>query len=221
VLDRIQLRTTLRLIALAGATVALLAGCASANKTSSSSSAAAASGSGSGSMAGMAGMSSGAGSGSAASAGAGEEVDGIKPIPIQPLADANWQGMKIEARAMTAVPFVLFNGTSEQMVKPGPKTSFHLMVMLNDSHTGVAIPYASVWATISRDGKVIYDERQWPMLSEYMGPHYGNNVALPGAGNYTLNLLISPPVSARHLEYQHVWLKPHRVTSSFNWKPVS
>ncbi len=122
---------------------------------------------------------------------------------------------------MTAVPFVVFNGTKEQMVKPGPKTSFHLMVMLNDAHTGVAIPYASVWATIIRDGKVVYDERQWPMLSEYMGPHYGNNVSLPGAGTYQLKLLISPPVSARHLEYQHVWLTPHRVSSSFNWKPVS
>jgi Fe2+ transport protein len=208
VLDRTQLRAAL----LAVATVTLLAGCASANKTTSSSSAAAASGSGS-----MAGMSTG----SSASSSAAMEVDGIKPIPIQPLAVASWQGMKIEARAMTAVPFVVFNGTKEQMVKPGPKTSFHLMVMLNDAHTGVAIPYASVWATITRDGKVVYDERQWPMLSEYMGPHYGNNVALPGSGTYKLSLLISPPVSARHLEYQHVWLTPHRVSSSFNWKPVS
>jgi hypothetical protein len=208
VLDRTQLRAAL----LAAAAVTLLAGCASANKTTSSSSAAAASGSGS-----MAGMTSGSG----ANSNAAMEVDGIKPIPIQPLAVADWQGMKIEARAMTAVPFVLFNGTREQMVKPGPKTSFHLMVMLNDAHTGVAIPYASVWATITRDGKVVYDERQWPMLSEYMGPHYGNNVALPGAGTYKLSLLISPPVSARHLEYQHVWLTPHRVSSSFNWKPVT
>ena len=162
-------------------------------------------------------MSNGSSAGS--NSNAAMEVDGIKPIPIQPLAVASWQGLKIEARAMTAVPFVVYNGTSEQMVKPGPKTSFHLMVMLNDARTGVAIPYASVWATISQHGKVVYDERQWPMLSEYMGPHYGNNVALPGAGTYQLNLLISPPVSARHIEYEHVWQTPHRVSSSFNWKP--
>lgn len=204
-------RTKLRVAPLAVATVTLLAGCASADKTTSSSSAAASGSSG------MAGMSSG----SSGSSSAGMEVDGIKPIPIQPLAVATWQGMKIEARAMTAVPFVVFNGSSEQMVRPGRKTSFHLMVMLSDARSGVAIPYASVWATITRDGKVVYDERQWPMLSEYMGPHYGNNVALPGAGRYQLSLLISPPVSARHLEYQHVWLTPHRVSSSFNWKPVS
>ena len=111
------------------------------------------------------------------------EVDGIKPIPIQPLAVASWQGMKIEARAMTAVPFVVFNGTKEQMVKPGPKTSFHLMVMLNDAHTGVAIPYASVWATITSAGKVVYDERQWPMIVRVHGPSLRQQRRAPGSRN--------------------------------------
>jgi uncharacterized protein involved in high-affinity Fe2+ transport len=116
---------------------------------------------------------------------------------------------------------VIFDGTRERMVKPGPKTSFHLMVMLSDAHTGVAIPYATVWATIKKAGKVVYDERQWPMISAFMGPHYGNDVSLPGAGSYQLSLLISPPVSARHLEYQNVWLKPHRVNLTINWRPTS
>jgi uncharacterized protein involved in high-affinity Fe2+ transport len=106
-----------------------------------------------------------------------------------------------------------------QEVKPGQHASFHLMVMLSDAHTHEPIPYATVWATIKQAGKVIYDERQWPMLSAYMGPHYGNDVSLPGAGHYQLSLLISPPVSARHVEYRGVWLKPHRVTMSFNWEP--
>jgi len=93
--------------------------------------------------------------------------------------------------------------------------------MLSDAQTGVAIPYASVWATIRRAGKIVYDERQWPMISRYMGPHYGNNVTLPGTGTYQLSLLVSPPVSARHMEYQKVWLKPHRVTLTFRWSPTS
>ena len=144
-------------------------------------------------------------------------VPGIKAIPTRVLGTATWQGMKIVAQAMTAVPFVIFNGTREHVVKPTTKTSFHLMVMLNDAHTGVPIPYAGVWATIVKRGAVVYDERQWPMLSEYMGPHYGNDVTLPGDGTYRLSLLVSPPVSARHIEYQHVWLKPHRVSITFDW----
>jgi uncharacterized protein involved in high-affinity Fe2+ transport len=117
------------------------------------------------------------------------------------------------------VPFVIYNGTSEQMIKPGAKTSFHLMVMLSDAQTGVAIPYASVWATIKQKGKIYYDARQWPMISRYMGPHYGNDVSVPGGGTYQLSLLVSPPVSARHVEYQNVWLHPHQVNLTFHWAP--
>jgi hypothetical protein len=149
------------------------------------------------------------------------KVGGITPIPIHKLATATWQDMKISAEEMTAVPFFIFNGTREQKVNLPKHTSFHLMVMLNDARTNVAIPYAGVWATIRKAGKVVYDERQWPMLSEYMGPHYGNNVSLPGSGEYDLSLLISPPVSARHIEYKDVWLKPHRVNVTFHWSPPS
>ena len=198
----------LRPVALACGVALIVAGCASANKTTYHGVAAA------GSSSSMAGMNMG-------SSSKGISVDGIKPVPTQTLATASWQGMKIQARAMTAVPFVIFNGTNEQMVKPPKHTSFHLMVMLDDSESGVAIPYASVWATIRRAGKIVYDERQWPMLSRYMGPHYGNNVSLPGAGTYQLSLLISPPVAARHIEYENVWLKPHRVNVNFNWKPTT
>jgi hypothetical protein len=148
-------------------------------------------------------------------------LKGIKPVPTQVLASAKWQGMSITAEAMTAVPFVVFNGTRENEIKPSPKTSFHLMVMLNDAQTHVPIPYASVWATITRGAKIIYDERMWPMISRYMGPHYGNNVSLPGTGEYELSLLVSPPVSARHVEYMNVWLKPHRANFKFHWKPTT
>ena len=196
------------------ATGALVAGCAAANKTASTGgSSGATSQASSGAMAGM----NMGGSSSAAV----PSVDGIKAVPTQTLASATWQGMRIRAMAMTAVPFVIYDGTSEQLVKPGPNTSFHLMVMLSDAQTDVPIPYAGVWATISKAGKTVYDERQWPMISRYMGPHYGNDVSLPGGGVYQLSLLISPPVSARHVEYQNVWLKPHRITLSFHWKPVT
>ena len=49
------------------------------------------------------------------------------------------------------------------------------------------------------------------MIARYMGPHYGNNVTLPGAGTYDLTLLVSPPAAARHMEYGGIWLHPHRV----------
>jgi uncharacterized protein involved in high-affinity Fe2+ transport len=200
--------------AVAVLTCLALAGCASGAKDSTATT------SGRSSMAGMnMGESS---SMHVARMAAVAEVNGVRPVASRVLATAAWQGMKIQARTMTPVPFVVYNGTKATMVKPPKETSFHLMVMLNDEHTGVAIPYATVWATIANaSGKVVYDEQQLPMLSAYMGPHYGNNVTLPGPGNYRLELLISPPVAARHLEYAHVWLKPHELTERFNWKPIA
>ena len=208
---------------IAVAALALLSGCAAANKeaasTSTSSTGAMSDANGSGSMPGM-NMGSGSATGSAGSVNVATAGGTIKPVPTQVLGSTTWQGMKITAQAMTSVPFEVYNGTSSQVVKPG-KSSFHLMVMLNDADTDVPIPYATVWATISKSGNIISDERQWPMIARYMGPHYGNDVTLPGAGTYELSLLISPPVSARHMEYAGVWTAPHRVTFTFPWKPVS
>jgi hypothetical protein len=209
-----RLRRTARRVATVAATGALLAGCAAADK-SAGNSGSTGGGSSTSASTGMAGMNMGGTNPTPVA-----EVNGIKPIPSQLLASAEWQGMKIDARTMTAVPFFVYNGTKEQEVKPPKDTSFHLMVMLNDAHTNEPIPYAAVWATFKKGGKIVYDERQYPMLSAFMGPHYGNNVSLPGAGHYELSLLISPPVSARHIEYENVWLKPHTVTVGFNWKPT-
>jgi hypothetical protein len=205
---------SLRAVLLLGCCAALLTGCAAADKTATTQ--AKRKGSGGSAMVGM-----NMGSSTTPGKTVAPSIKGIKPVPTQVLASTKWQGMTISAEAMTAVPFLIFNGTHEKEVKPGPKTTFHLMVMLSDAQTHVAIPYASVWATISKDSKLVYDERLWPMISRYMGPHYGNNVSLPGPGEYKLSLLVSPPVSARHVEYQHVWLKPHRASFTFHWSPAS
>ena len=197
----------------------LLAGCASADKNLTVPSTTTTSAPSSSSSGGH-GRHEYGGSGSSTNAGS-VSVSGVKAVPTQLLGSATWQGMKISAEATTPLPFVIYNGTSEQMVKAGPKASFHLMVMLSDAQTGVAIPYASVWATIRQKARSYYDARQWPMISRYMGPHYGNDVSVPGAGSYQLSLLVSPPVSARHVEYQNVWLHPHRVNLTFHWTPPS
>ena len=164
-----------------------------------------------------AGNSSSRGMNMGTSATSGASAGGIKPAPMQQLGVADWQGMKITADAMTPVPFIVYNGTTSQEIKPAKNTSFHLMVQLNDAQTGVVIPYASVWATVTKGSAMPFDNRLWPMISRYMGPHYGDDVSLPGAGTYKLTLLVSPPVSARHVEYQNVWLKPHQVTFTFHW----
>ena len=149
------------------------------------------------------------------------QSSGAMPVAMAmvPIGISDWQGMKIMAQTSAPATFQVFNGTSTQLVRPTARDSFHLMVMLSDEHTNVAIPYSSVWATITKGSRIVFDERLWPMISAYMGPHYGNNVQIGGAGLYHLTLLVSPPVAARHLEYKGLWLKPHRVKLAFRWVP--
>ena len=216
-----QLHRALRRAAPLAVIAVVAAGCASGSAAVGSGASPAAMSS----MSGMSGMSmaptpdaAGAAAASSEAAAAGA---GITPVPTQVLGTAVWQGMKITADAMTPVPFDIYNGTTMQLVKPPKNVSFHLMVLLNDAQTNVVIPYASVWGTIKEGSKTSFDESLWPMISRYMGPHYGNDVVLPGSGTYRLSLLISPPVSARHVEYQGVWLKPHTVTFTFHWHQPS
>jgi hypothetical protein len=177
---------------------------------------------GSGSMtSGSGGMSSmGVSSGSSV-----PSVNGIKPVASQLLASTDWQGMRIQARTMTPTEFLTYKGPATGTgtwteVKPPKGSSFHLMVMLSDARTNEVIPYATVWVTIKRAGNVVYDSQQWPMISEYMGFHYGNNITLPGAGHYTMRIVINPPLIDRHVEYRDIWLKAHAVNVAFNWSPT-
>jgi hypothetical protein len=220
-------RGALRLAAPIALVAVLAAGCGSAGTSASTAAKAGAASTaadgGSADMSGMSGMDMGPTPAATSSAAASSEAAaaGVNPVPTQVLGTAVWQGMKITADAMTPVPFLIYNGTTMQTVNPPKNVSFHLMVLLNDAQTNVVIPYASVWGTITEGSKTPFDESLWPMISRYMGPHYGNDVVLPGAGTYKLTLLISPPVSARHLEYQDVWLTSHKVTFTFHWNPAS
>ncbi len=113
------------LLAIAGV---LLCGCGATSRTLSTTAKAAAS-TNPAAPSTMGQMSGGSGSRSG-SGGSAKPADGVTPIPTQTLGTADWQHMKIMAQARTAVPFVVDDGTSEKLVKPSKRTSFHLMVML-------------------------------------------------------------------------------------------
>jgi hypothetical protein len=206
----------------AAALMLALAGCASADKTAQN----VADTSTSSSMAGMSMSGSSAGS-AVGSTGSSTNMNtatvlnaqGVPtPVPTKTLGSGQWKDMDITAQEMTPVPFYVDEGTSFKEVKPTKSTSFHLMVMLTDKHTGQPIPYATVWAVIKKDGKTVFNEPQWAMLSEFMGPHYGNDVSLPGPGTYQLQVQVSAPKAAMHVEYANMWSGTHTVTSTFRWK---
>jgi uncharacterized protein involved in high-affinity Fe2+ transport len=162
-----------------------------------------------GSMSSMAGMSS---------VHTNVSVNGVRATPSRLIATAYWQGMRIQTRTAAPTLFYMPDGSGVGKVDPAVGSSLYLTVMLSDRYTSEAVTYAPVYATIKNAaGKAVYHGRMEPTISAFEGPYYGNNVKLPGAGQYELILRIDPPHQARHLEYQHVWLQPHTVVEHFTW----
>jgi uncharacterized protein involved in high-affinity Fe2+ transport len=93
--------------------------------------------------------------------------------------------------------FWLVTGTDTRTVAVREQDSVHLMVSFWDPETGVVPPAGSVSTTLTRDGETVVDKRLWPMLSQNMGVHFGDNVALEGDGTYQVEVSVGAVGSRR------------------------
>jgi hypothetical protein len=75
--------------------------------------------------------------------------------------------------------------------------SLHLMLTVWDRETETVLP-VDMTLELRRNGDPVdgVGSSPWPMLSQRMGFHYGDNVRLPGEGEYTLSARVGP-VDAR------------------------
>lgn len=82
--------------------------------------------------------------------------------------------------------FWTVTGRNTERVQVKQDDSVHLMVNLWDKQTETVLPVESgVQLTVKKDGETLTRRAPWPMLSQNMGFHYGDNVALDGDGTYT------------------------------------
>jgi hypothetical protein len=88
--------------------------------------------------------------------------------------------------------FWLVNDDRTNQVEIGDDDSVHLMVSVWDGETGTAIPSSNASVTITRGGETVVEKSMWPMLSQNMGVHYGDNVALGGDGTYDVTVQFGP-----------------------------
>ncbi|USZ69813.1 iron transporter (plasmid) [Halorussus salilacus] len=84
--------------------------------------------------------------------------------------------------------FWTITGTDTNLVEVGDDATVHLMATVWDGETETVLPTANVSAEISRDGERVDSRDFWPMLSQNMGYHFGDNVSLDGDGTYTATL---------------------------------
>lgn len=85
--------------------------------------------------------------------------------------------------------FWTVTGTETGRVSVTSEDSIHLMVTTWDPETGTALPAAEeIRAVISRDGDPVDERVLWRMISQSMGVHAGDNIALPGTDEYRIEL---------------------------------
>ncbi len=99
-------------------------------------------------------------------------------------------------------PFWLITGgdgeDDVERVDPEQGRGVHMMFTLWDDETGIVLPVdTSATITVSQNGERIGSPHSpWPMISQEMGFHFGDNVPLEDDGTYTVEVEL-PPVPTR------------------------
>ncbi|RQG93354.1 iron transporter [Natrarchaeobius chitinivorans] len=92
-------------------------------------------------------------------------------------------------------PHSFWTVTDEELSRSDVRSrhALHLMVDVRDGETGTVVP-APVTTTLRRgsDGERVDRRDLWPMLSQRMGVHYGDNVPIEDGGTYTVTVRVGP-----------------------------
>jgi len=91
--------------------------------------------------------------------------------------------------------FWTVTGANKQRVVVNSDDSLHLMASLWDTESQTVLP-VDISLEVLNDGESVTQRSLWPMLSQTMGFHYGDNFSLPDEGQYTARLSVGP-VQAR------------------------
>ncbi|ELY76141.1 DUF7350 domain-containing protein [Natrinema gari] len=94
-------------------------------------------------------------------------------------------------------PFWTVTGTDRHRVDPTAGRGVHLMLVCWDRETGIVLPGdAEPRVTITRRGERVASRQLWPMLSQEMGVHFGDNLTLPADDTYAVSVDF-PPLPTR------------------------
>jgi len=88
--------------------------------------------------------------------------------------------------------FWLVTGTEvEEVVPEAP--GVHLMFTIWDSDSQKVLPVdAGAQIRVSKDGELVDQRAPWPMISQTMGFHFGDNIQLTADGTYTVEVGLNP-----------------------------
>ena len=131
----------------------------------------------------------------------------------------------VEAGEYTLSPMVtyphsfwLVTGTEREEVVPTDGRGVHLMATVWDTETGRVLPVDSgAEMRVLKDGERVGSPRApWPMISQTMGFHFGDNVPLPEDGVYTVEVDLNPIAARKTGAFEGRF--EEAVTASFEFK---
>ncbi|MGZ0747225.1 DUF7350 domain-containing protein [Haloparvum sp. AD34] len=93
--------------------------------------------------------------------------------------------------------FWLVTGDRREKVELQERDSMHLMPVVWHEETGIVPPDVNPQVTIRRDGESVTSVSPWPMLSQPMGFHFGDNVQLPTEATYQVEIAVEDGSSRR------------------------
>ncbi len=93
--------------------------------------------------------------------------------------------------------FWTVTGSETNRVVVESDDTLHLMVSVWDHETEHILP-VDMHLEVLQGDTVVEEFTPWPMISQRMGFHYGDNAILPGEGEYTAHLRVGP-IQARRL----------------------
>ncbi|MUV86790.1 hypothetical protein GJ631_09495 [Natronomonas sp. CBA1123] len=97
--------------------------------------------------------------------------------------------------------------------------SVHLMAVVWDAETKTVLPEAGVTAEIRRDGDIVTEGVVYSMISQRMGFHYGDNVALPGEDTYTVEITVGGMPLRKTGAFEGRFDEGETVDFEFDYRP--
>ena len=108
-----------------------------------------------------------------------------------PLGTATADGLEVSLSATRPHSFWTIADGERARADVRDHHDVHLMATVTDAETGLAVP-TSVSTAIRSRGERIDERTLWPMLSQRMGFHYGDNVPLGEDGSHAATVRIEP-----------------------------
>jgi len=114
--------------------------------------------------------------------------------------------------------FWTVTGTTAEQVAIQDADSVHLMASVWDPETTMVLPIQSgVSISIDNDGGTVADKQPWPMVSQNMGFHYGDNYQLDGEGVYEITVRVDGMTERRLGGFADRFGSASEMTTNFDF----